>query len=393
MFPVLGFEAILKYANNLYNQPWRSEYKKIRTYSGYFQHEVQRNLIHAENLFLAMGYNEASNDIFIMENDVCPDQIKCVIYDCLAAICEYKIMKSILKILISQFKIDISLDVILNLRKKNIGSAKMFVSLLTEPAPEQKGFHTYVNHNHSNNKISDTRSDNIHRAQQSNEMYMRNNVNHHQMIQKYDYPPNNYMTHNTMSHPQMINSCYTIENHNPMPCAIPAPFTQPMYYGPPMHSSNPFVTNYPTRSNQSYLQPSVLHNQSYQPTSIHTTDMEKHFQSKIIPTDYKTGIASLGLNKYDHHMQYDHKKSINSNNIQNTSKYQEFAKDSSDSSSRNQDFDSYDEVMYCKNTDGVGSADQWNETYRSSGMMKPDRKQEKGIKLKYGLDTPEQFNK
>lgn len=59
----IGFESISQYANNLFTKPWRKEYKVIKMFSGFFQHEIRTNLLDAERLFEAMGYKMLANQV------------------------------------------------------------------------------------------------------------------------------------------------------------------------------------------------------------------------------------------------------------------------------------------------------------------------------------------
>ncbi|XP_064544193.1 protein tamozhennic [Drosophila montana] len=92
---IVGFEAVSQYANNLFTKPWRKEFRTLKTYSGSFQHNVESNLIDAERLFLAMGYRRISEDTFVLEGPICPDQVTNVSRDAMAAYVECQIMKHI----------------------------------------------------------------------------------------------------------------------------------------------------------------------------------------------------------------------------------------------------------------------------------------------------------
>lgn len=64
-------------------------------YSGYYQHEVQANLLDAEKLFVAMGYTLMPNQTLILDGPICPDQVTNVSRDAMAAYVECQIMKQI----------------------------------------------------------------------------------------------------------------------------------------------------------------------------------------------------------------------------------------------------------------------------------------------------------
>ncbi|KAH8284579.1 hypothetical protein KR018_004940 [Drosophila ironensis] len=92
---IVAFDTISQYANNLYTKPWRKEYRTLKTYSGCYQHDIQSRLVDAEQLFLAMGYRRLSEDTFVLEGPICPDQVSNVSRDAMAAYVECQIMKCI----------------------------------------------------------------------------------------------------------------------------------------------------------------------------------------------------------------------------------------------------------------------------------------------------------
>lgn len=91
----LGFDAISKYASNLIAQPWRREYKQIKTYSGYYKHSIEANLDGAERMFEVMGYRMGEGAVLNLEGPVCPDDVTCAGLDALFAYVECQILKEI----------------------------------------------------------------------------------------------------------------------------------------------------------------------------------------------------------------------------------------------------------------------------------------------------------
>lgn len=91
----IGFEAISQYANNLFTKPWRKEYKVIKMYSGFYQHEIAANLIGAEVLFEQMGYRTMPNQTMVLDGPICPDRVTNVSRDAITANVECQIMKEI----------------------------------------------------------------------------------------------------------------------------------------------------------------------------------------------------------------------------------------------------------------------------------------------------------
>ncbi|XP_055302743.1 protein tamozhennic isoform X1 [Sitodiplosis mosellana] len=123
---LMGFEAISQYANNLFRKPWRKEYRCIKLYSGYYQHEVKANLIDAEKMFEAMGYTLLPNHTLILEGPICPDQVTNVSRDAVIAYCECQIMKQIFQGLIAM-QLQTTWQEIFEFRETHIGSASQAI--------------------------------------------------------------------------------------------------------------------------------------------------------------------------------------------------------------------------------------------------------------------------
>lgn len=89
-----AFEAIHQFANNLYAKPWRPEYRTIRTYSGFYQQDIEAHLFNAEQLFNEMGYQRQPNGTLLLEGDVCLDQVSNVSRDAIIAFVECQLMSA-----------------------------------------------------------------------------------------------------------------------------------------------------------------------------------------------------------------------------------------------------------------------------------------------------------
>lgn len=422
MNPAFGFEAILKYANNLYNQPWRSEYKKIRTYSGYFQHEVQKNLMKPEQIFLAMGYVIGPDNTLVMPGNVCPDQLQGVAYDALIAISEYKIIKRILKNLIAKKGIDISLDVILEIREKYTGSIDDIIDIIIQLKnpikPDKKTnvtSHQYANVNFNSNGKSSLNS-------RHQEPFLPMKTTSNGCYNDVGVPTgsNYYSNHNNYCasynnscipylYPQSMSDNYNLYYQNPMQTnemMMAQQHAQSMsnniYYG-----TNPPFMSMPMGNPQTA--PLLYNNQSTQqcPMTYNTAPMvyvEKRAmppaQAHSIPYQCSTSTKytqepTLYAPMVQHHhnnFNHMHKDNLNLNNHinhnqNNTSTNQnERLKDIDSSSSRNSDFDSFDETT--KNTDGCGPVEKWHEAYQKTGKVKPAyEKDYKNVTERLGLDT------
>nr|XP_023025967.1 protein tamozhennic [Leptinotarsa decemlineata]XP_023025968.1 protein tamozhennic [Leptinotarsa decemlineata] len=99
-----GFNAIQLYAGNLLSQPWRKEYRQIKTYCGFYKHQIEANLYGAEKLFQAMGYKLYSDRLLVLDGPICPDRVKTVSKDCLVAYVECQIWKLIWEELSTSYK-------------------------------------------------------------------------------------------------------------------------------------------------------------------------------------------------------------------------------------------------------------------------------------------------
>ncbi|GLV40571.1 tamo [Carabus blaptoides fortunei] len=91
----LAWNAVSMYAGNLLSQPWRKEYRTIKTYSGFYKHQIEANLVGAEAMFEAMGYKHAGDGILVLEGPVCPDRVANVSQDSIVAFVECQILKTI----------------------------------------------------------------------------------------------------------------------------------------------------------------------------------------------------------------------------------------------------------------------------------------------------------
>ncbi|XP_053986960.1 uncharacterized protein LOC128880666 [Hylaeus volcanicus] len=90
-----AWSAISLYAANLLAQPWRKEYRTLRTYSGYYKHEVEANLIGAELMFEQMGYKHTGLGVLTLEGPIDPDKVSSVSRDAIVAFVECQILKQI----------------------------------------------------------------------------------------------------------------------------------------------------------------------------------------------------------------------------------------------------------------------------------------------------------
>lgn len=88
-----GWNALQMYAGNLLAQPWRKEYRHLKTYCGFYKHQIEANLIGAEKIFEIIGYKPIGNGILALDGPICPDRAANISRDCLVAYVECQILK------------------------------------------------------------------------------------------------------------------------------------------------------------------------------------------------------------------------------------------------------------------------------------------------------------
>ncbi|XP_076751405.1 PUB and ZnF_RBZ domain-containing protein tamozhennic isoform X2 [Xylocopa sonorina] len=123
-----AWSAISLYAANLLAQPWRREYRTLRSYSGYYKHEVEANLIGAELMFEQMGYKHTGLGVLTLEGPIDPDKVSSVSRDAIVAFVECQILKQIWEN-VSQ-KCTISWLEVLEFRENHVGTPEQAIRAL-----------------------------------------------------------------------------------------------------------------------------------------------------------------------------------------------------------------------------------------------------------------------
>jgi spermatogenesis-associated protein 2 len=119
-----AWEMLGMYAANLLSQPWRKEFREIRVnifnncvmkrlltfcllyfikqlYSGAFKHQIEQQLIGAEDILMTMGYTlDIEYNRLVMQSILDPDRIVIVSRDCLLAKVEAQVIRNINFVLI-----------------------------------------------------------------------------------------------------------------------------------------------------------------------------------------------------------------------------------------------------------------------------------------------------
>ncbi|XP_015114892.1 uncharacterized protein LOC107039657 [Diachasma alloeum] len=124
-----AWSAISMYASNLLAQPWRKEYRTLRTYSGYYKHEIEANLIGAELMFELMGYKHTGLGTLTLEGPIDPDRVSSVSRDAIVAFVECQILKQIWEAISKNFKI--SWLEVLEFRENQVGTPDTAIRALT----------------------------------------------------------------------------------------------------------------------------------------------------------------------------------------------------------------------------------------------------------------------
>ncbi|KAJ1524137.1 hypothetical protein ONE63_010667 [Megalurothrips usitatus] len=115
-----AWNAIARYAANIVAQPWRKEFRVIKTFSGFYMHDVEENLAYAERLLDCMGYRRLDHSSLVLEQPIDLDAVINVSRDAIVAFVECQIMKEIWEGVYPQF--ECSWLEILNFRESHIGS-------------------------------------------------------------------------------------------------------------------------------------------------------------------------------------------------------------------------------------------------------------------------------
>ncbi|XP_032670478.1 uncharacterized protein LOC116843812 isoform X2 [Odontomachus brunneus] len=121
-----AWSAISLYAANLLAQPWRKEYRT--TYSGYYKHEVEANLIGAELMFEQMGYKHTGLGVLTLEGPIDPDKVSSVSRDAIVAFVECQILKQIWETVSQNYTI--SWLEVLEFRENNVGTPEQAIRAL-----------------------------------------------------------------------------------------------------------------------------------------------------------------------------------------------------------------------------------------------------------------------
>ncbi|KAL1129972.1 hypothetical protein AAG570_012916, partial [Ranatra chinensis] len=125
-----AWTAIAAYAHNLLAQPWRKEFREIKTYSGFYKHHVEGSLVGGEIMLEMMGYRHSGNSSMILEGPVDPDRVANVSKDSIVALVECQIMRSIYGDLVKAVG-DCSWLEVLQYRETHVGSTEQALQGLT----------------------------------------------------------------------------------------------------------------------------------------------------------------------------------------------------------------------------------------------------------------------
>lgn len=124
-----AFNAIARYAANLVAQPWRKEFRVIKTFSGFYMHDIEENLAHADHLLDCMGYRRVDHSSLVLEQPIDIDAVINVSRDAIVAFVECQIMKEIWEGVYPQF--ECSWREILNFRESHPCSPESAIKSLS----------------------------------------------------------------------------------------------------------------------------------------------------------------------------------------------------------------------------------------------------------------------
>lgn len=279
----LGWQAIGMYAGNLLSQPWRPEYREIKTYSGFFVHQISTNLVNAEIMFEAMGYRSIGNGILVLDGPVCPDRVTQVSQDSLVAYMECQILKAIWEEVSKTYKVT-WLEV-LEFRENHLCSPKQSVQSLNYRYHQRQ----YQEHNRSYSQGTDPYQlnsrypANVHQLSNvisTNYSFPPLSSHSHVPVQAPLPPPPHYMYGANGCYPNNYSTYSQIlpqpSQHYQFPPAVGMPYQQPIMK-PHFHTNN-FYSNY----SNGYIPPAPQQNYSYP-----------------IPTGQLIEIESQSSNSYD----------------------------------------------------------------------------------------------
>ncbi|KAK3913787.1 Protein tamozhennic [Frankliniella fusca] len=124
-----AWNAIARYAANLVAQPWRKEFRVIKTFSGFYIHDIEENLVGAERLLDCMGYKRVDHSSLVLEQPIDLDAVISVSRDAIVAFVECQVMKEIWEGVYPQF--ECSWLEILNFRESHICSPESTIKSLS----------------------------------------------------------------------------------------------------------------------------------------------------------------------------------------------------------------------------------------------------------------------
>ncbi|XP_037954913.1 protein tamozhennic [Teleopsis dalmanni] len=238
---IMGFESVSQYANNLFAKPWRKEYRTLKMYSGFYKHEIESNLVDAVKLFEAMGYRRESNEVYVLEGPICPDQVTNVSRDAMAAYIECQIIKSVFTKLLP-LGLNCSWQDVFNYREKYPGDSASTVKGISDMIEKRRlRREKLIN-------LEDTYATNQH-------------VPRPQLGLPNFNPQCQNCAHYHMTQQMLKNQC-EIHNHNPR-CAMCSSATQLNSMCNNMSGNKPkFISPYPVGNYQqhpSYMVPAQPH--------------------------------------------------------------------------------------------------------------------------------------
>ncbi|CAG0918427.1 unnamed protein product [Notodromas monacha] len=95
-----AWEQLSKYAMNLLSRPWRTEYRTLKMYSGFFKHYVETQIPDAYKIFEILGYVAVPGEqrcVWKLNGPIDPDYVIAAYLDCVIAMVECRMMMQIVE--------------------------------------------------------------------------------------------------------------------------------------------------------------------------------------------------------------------------------------------------------------------------------------------------------
>ncbi|KAL3860290.1 hypothetical protein ACJMK2_010431 [Sinanodonta woodiana] len=122
-----AFSHLERYLTILYKTPWKREYHRLNTYSGFFQTNITSHLKSADVIFRLIGYREERNGLFVLTKEIDKEQQASVAFECFIASVECKVIHDIREKLLAD---TVSIMEVVQIRFSNIGNPESIALII-----------------------------------------------------------------------------------------------------------------------------------------------------------------------------------------------------------------------------------------------------------------------